>query len=151
MISSDSAVSSRIGSALLVLRVVLGVIMAAHGYQKLFIFGFAGVTGGFAQMGIPMATLIAPCVSLLEFVGGIALILGLFTRLAALGIALDMLGALVFVHFKNGFFLPTGFEFVLALIGMSIAIAVAGAGDLSADAAIERRRAASASEPVHAH
>jgi putative oxidoreductase len=131
----------RLGTALLVLRVALGITMLAHGYQKLFVFGFAGVSGAFAQMGIPMPGVVGPLVALLEFLGGITLVIGLLTRLTAIGMAIDMLGALAMVHVKNGFFMPTGFEFVFVLLGMSIAIALAGAGDLSVDDVIGRRRA----------
>jgi putative oxidoreductase len=130
----------RPGTALLVLRLALGITMLAHGYQKLFVFGFAGITTGFTQMGIPAPGLVAPLIALLEFFGGIALIVGLLTRLAALGLACDMLGALGFVHLKNGFFMPTGFELVFVLLGMSLAIALGGAGDLSIDGAIAKRR-----------
>ena len=140
---TSRSLAPRVGTALLVLRIVLGMTMVAHGYQKLFVFGFAGVSGGFAQMGIPMPGVVGPLIALLEFFGGIALIIGLFTRLAAVGMAADMLGAMIMVHLKNGFFMPTGFEFVFVLLGISIAIALAGAGDFSADDAIARHRSAS--------
>jgi putative oxidoreductase len=136
------ALAPRAGSALLILRVVLGSTMFAHGYQKVFTYGFAGVAGSFAQMGVPLPGVMGPFIALLELLGGIALIIGLLTRLAALGIAFDMLGAMALVHFKNGFFLPTGFEFVFVLMGMAVTIALAGAGNLSADQAIAGRRAA---------
>jgi putative oxidoreductase len=124
---------------LAVLRVVAGAIFVAHGAQKLFTFGLAGVTGAFAGMGIPMAGVVAPLVALLEFFGGLALVVGLLTRLAGLGLALNMLGAVVIVHLGAGLFLPNGYEFALSLLGASTLLALTGAGTYSVDALIARR------------
>ena len=140
MTSTSSTFAPRPGLALLVLRLALGITMLAHGYQKLFVFGFGGVSSSFGKMGIPMPGVMGPLIGLLEFFGGIALIIGLLSRLAALGLTFDMLGALSLVHLKNGFFMPKGFELVFVLMGMSLAVAIAGAGDLSVDALIARRR-----------
>jgi len=131
--------------ALAVLRVTVGIVFIAHGYQKLFTFGFAGVSGAFGQMGVPLPGLTGPFVALLEFFGGIALVIGLLTRLAAFGLAFDMLGAIALVHFKGGFFLPKGYEFVFLLLGASITVALAGAGQFSVDAAISSRGSPSTS------
>lgn len=125
---------------LAIVRIVTGIVFAAHGGQKLFVYGFAGVTGAFAQMGVPMPGVVGPFVALLEFFGGLALIIGLLSRLAALGLAFDMIGAILLVHLKGGFFLPAGFEFALTLLATSLAIAVGGPGALSVDAAIAGRR-----------
>lgn len=126
--------------ALAILRTVVGIVFIAHGGQKLFQFGFEGVSGAFAQMGIPMAGFVGPLVALLELFGGVSLVLGAFTRVVAFGLALTMLGATLLVHLAGGFFMPTGIEFTLTLLGASAALAVAGAGGLSLDAAIARRR-----------
>src|SRR5579885_2392695 len=131
---------SRVNAALLVLRLAIGGVMIAHGIQKIFVYGFAGVSGSFGQMGVPAPSVMGPFIALLEFLAPIAIILGLLTRLAALGLAFDMLGAIAFVHFKNGFFLPTGFEYAFSLFTVFTTLVIAGAGDYSVDAAIARRR-----------
>ena len=126
-----------------ILRVITGIVFAAHGYKKLFVFGMAGVQGAFTKMGAPMPMITGPLVALLEFFGGLALIVGLLTRLVALGLAVDMLGAILIVHLAAGFFLPTGYEFVLMLFVASLAIAVGGPGSFSVDAMLAGRASAS--------
>ena len=134
----------QLGIGLAILRVVVGAIFVAHGAQKLFVYGFAGVAGSFGQMGIPAAGITGPLVALVEFFGGLALIVGLLTRLAAFGLALNMLGAILFVHLAGGFFLPAGSEFALSLLGSSIVLALTGAGAFSLDALLGGRRGVAA-------
>src|SRR5919206_1361501 len=88
----------RVALGITILRIVIGIVFVVHGAQKLFVFGIAGVTAGFTQMHIPLAAVAAPGVAILEFVGGIALVIGLFTRVVALLLAIDMAGAILFVH-----------------------------------------------------
>ncbi len=133
--------SRRVDTGLLILRIVIGIVFLMHGGQKLFVYGFAGVTGAFGQMGIPMPAVTGPLAAIVEFLAGGALVFGLLTRLAALGLAIDMLGAILLVHLKGGFFLPTGYEFAFTLLGASAAIAIAGAGYYSLDRVIAERRA----------
>ena len=131
----------RIDLGLLVLRAALGVVFAAHGAQKLFVFGFAGVTGAFTQMGAPLPGITGPAVALLEFFGGLALVVGLLTRLSGLGLAATMLGAMLLVHLPAGFFAPNGIEFVLTLAGIAATLMITGAGRYSVDARIGARSA----------
>ena len=95
--------------------------------------------GAVTKMGAPMPMLTGPLVALLEFFGGLALIVGLLTRLAALGLAIDMLGAVLIVHLAGGFFLPTGYEFALLLMAASLTVAVAGPGAFPVDGSIAGR------------
>ena len=132
------ATSSRSGIApdlgLLVARIVLGAIFAAHGYQKLVTFGLAGVTESFRGMGVPAPEIAAPVVAVVELVGGIALIIGAFTAIAGLLLAIDMLVAALLAHVPQGLFIDAGgWELVGALGAGALTLAAVGAGRFSLD------------------
>ncbi len=114
-------------------RLAVGTVFLAHGAQKLFVFHFAGVIGFFTQAGIPLPAVSAVVVTLVEFFGGLALVLGLGTRIAAALIAIEMLGAIVLVHLKGGFFLPRGFEYAFTLLLVNAGLVLTGAGALALD------------------
>jgi putative oxidoreductase len=128
-------------------RITLGIVFFAHGSQKLLGWfggpGWSGTIQLFEQnMGVP--PFLTSLLIITEFFGGIAIILGFFTRLAALGLTVAMAVAIYKVHIQWGFFLnwfntPNvghGIEFSLALIGLSLSLLVWGGGNLSVDQAI---------------
>ena len=130
---------------LTLIRIVAGGVMLPHGMQKMFGWfggaGFAGTIHGFGQRGFP-----APLVFLVimaEFFGSTGLIVGFLSRIAALGIAIDMTVAAMTVTSKFGMFINwagkqkgEGMEFQLLMIGMTLAIVIAGGGALSVDRAL---------------
>ena len=134
--------------AITVVRVTLGVIFFAHGSQKVLGwfggYGLKGTTGYFVSIGLPLPVAYAAC--FFEFLGGIGLVLGLLTRLAALAIIAMMAGAIAKVHWQNGFFINWeltagrghGFEANMAFIAMALACLIAGGGALSLDALLAR-------------
>ena len=137
LLATDASLS------LFILRVVLGIIFFAHGAQKVLGWygghGLKGTVGFMASMGLPVP--IAYMVCFFEFLGGIGLIVGFLTRLAALAIAVVMVGAIATVHWKNGFFMNWelkpgkghGIEANLAFLAMALALFLDGAGLLSID------------------
>ncbi len=146
--STSTSTAGRASIGLTILRVVLAIVFIAHGSQKVFVFGHAGTAGAFAQMGVPLPGLTSAVVMIVELLGGIALLLGAFTSVAAALIAVDMLGAILFVHGKNGFFLPNGAEFALTLLAANVAVALAGPGAFAVDNILAAKHRVGAGTPV---
>ncbi|MNP25175.1 putative oxidoreductase MhqP [compost metagenome] len=123
------------------MRIFVGIIFAAHGSQKLFGafggYGLAGTAQYMESIGLAPGYLMATLAGGTEFFAGLALIIGLLVRPAALGLTFLSLVAIFTVHISNGLFMANnGYEFALALLGGSIAVLIEGAGKLSADRAI---------------
>lgn len=124
---------------ILVLRLVIGLTLAAHGAQKLFGWfggpGIKGWTGAMNRMRIRPAVPWAWASALAEFLGGIGLALGFLTPLPSFAIAGAMIVAIALVHWPKGFFnTKGGFEFNLSILGAVAAIALIGPGAISVDA-----------------
>lgn len=127
--------------ALLVLRLVLGGVFIAHGAQKLFGWfggpGLGGTAGFFDQLGIKPGSTMALLAGLAEFGGGLLVLVGLLTPVAALAIIVVMITAIIKAHLANGFFNTSGgYEFNLTLIAVAVALLIAGAGAYSLDAVL---------------
>jgi putative oxidoreductase len=136
---------SVVNVSLFILRVVVGLIFAMHGAQK--VFGAFGGPGLSAMMQPPPngMGILGFFVSIGEFFGGLGLIFGLLSRFSAASLIVIMLGAIFMVHGKNGFFLGTGpdsklmesgFEYNLALIGLLVPILLCGPGTLAVGPAL---------------
>ncbi|WP_339670889.1 DoxX family protein [Dasania marina] len=130
--------SSNQSYAALALRLPAGAIFVAHGAQKLFAwfggYGLEGTGQYMASLGMESGYLMALMAGSAEFFGGLALLFGLLVRPAATMLAVTMLVAIVMAHLASGFFISNGgYEYALALLGMSVALAVQGGGRLAAD------------------
>jgi putative oxidoreductase len=128
------------------LRVGAGVIFAAHGAQKLFGwfggYGLEGTGGWMASIGIEPGVLMAALAGGAEFFGGLLLIVGLLVRPAAVVLAITMIVAIVAVHLQNGLFMSNnGYEFGLALLVISVGLAIRGAGSISLDRLLQAKTA----------
>jgi putative oxidoreductase len=123
--------------ALLVIRVVLFISFLLHGLQK-YNMGLSNIGQGFAKMGVPMASVTGPSITLLEIVASVALLLGVGTRVFAALLVGDMLGAIIFVHGKNGYLGQGGMELVALLGTLALTLVLCGAGAFSIDARMGR-------------
>ena len=128
---------------LLLARLLLGVVLFAHGWQKFVLNGLDATTAGFQQMGVPLPTVAAPLTATIEVVTGIAIILGVIMPLAAALVVFVMAGAAIIVHVPNGLFAGDGGWELVGVIGAAAAIlGVVGGGRYSLDAALTSRRGA---------
>ncbi len=137
----QQAMSRWEGWGITALRVAVGVIFLMHGWQKLFVWGLAGVAAFLGKLGVPAPALAAPILTLVELLGGAALILGLYARLAAALLAVDMLVAILTYHLRHGFFVPNGVEYPLTLLAANLALVLLGSGEVSLDGWLHPRQA----------
>ncbi len=129
-----------------VLRAGLAIVFLAHGSQKLFgVLGGGGISGTaqyLASLGAQPSTLWAVLATLVEFGGGLAMVLGLFTRLAAFALAADMALAVYLTNWHNGFFAEKaagGWEINMILACMAVSLILTGAGRFACDHALATR------------
>lgn len=138
LLSTDNA------AATLALRLPLGVILAAHGAQKLFGwfggYGLQGTGQWMASIGLEPGVLMAALAGSAEFFGGLLLLLGLLTRPAALVLSFTLVVAIVSVHIQHGLFMANnGYEFALALLAGTVSLLISGGGRASLDSVLARR------------
>ncbi|MFK0312499.1 DoxX family protein [Pseudomonas sp. NPDC090233] len=135
--------STRAGLGLSVIRILVGIIFMAHGAQKLFgLFGGYGLEGTgqwMESIGLAPGYLMALLSGSAEFFGGLALVIGLLARPAALALTVTLVVAIFSVHIGNGLFMSNnGYEFALALMAGTLAVLIEGAGRFSLDRLIAR-------------
>ena len=134
----NSLLRTQAGYGISLLRVVTGLTFMAHGSQKLFGwfggYGLVGVGQWMESIGITPGYLMAALAGSAEFFGGLALVVGLLVRPAAVSLLVAMLVAIVSVHWANGFFITeSGFEYAMILGLISAVLLIEGAGKLSLD------------------
>jgi putative oxidoreductase len=141
---------SAVDWALLIIRVFVGVIFAAHGAQKLGAFGGPGLSAVVQMMG-PLGYL----VTIGEFFGGLGLIFGFLSRFSAASIIIIMLGAIITVHAQFGFFMNwagnqagEGFEYHLLAIGALLPIVIVGPGRFAVGRFLRLRKTAGDDRPI---
>ncbi len=133
-------------AAIVIARLLLGVVLIAHGAQKFFDTGISGTAAGFAKLGIPLPMVSAVFAGTVELVGGALLILGAFTAVVGVLVAVDMAGAALFVHLPKGegiFVKTNGWELVGVVAAGALLLAAYGAGRYSLDHVLAARKARS--------
>jgi putative oxidoreductase len=141
---SPSVSPRSVDRGLLLIRLVVGLVFAMHGWMKLSVMGVAGTAAFLGSLGVPLPEVNAVLIITVELVGGLLLALGAVTRIVGTLLAFSMLVAFITVHAANGFFLPDGYEFVMTLALVSAALVVTGAGGYSVDARLFGRAPQSA-------
>jgi putative oxidoreductase len=124
---------------ILLMRIAIGGVMFAHGSQKVLgIFGGKGMDATVSMMsaGLGLPAFFIYLSIFTEFLGGIALLFGALTRFFGIAVLINMLVAVMAVHFKNGFFAPTGFEYPGTLAMIALGIIIMGPGKFSLDRAV---------------
>ena len=127
--------------ALLLARVLVGVVLVAHGWDKLVDQGVTATAGFFGSLGLPAPEVLAVAVGVLELVGGLMLVLGVATVVVGALVVVDMAGAFWFVHRGRGVFVDGGgWELVGVVAAVSLALLAAGPGRASVDHLLGARR-----------
>jgi putative oxidoreductase len=144
MSNLNKILSTNAGFDALALRIPAAIIFIAHGAQKLFAwfggYGLEGTGQWMASIGLEPGYQMALIAGSAEFFGGIALLIGLMVRPAALVLAVTMLVAIYSVHFVNGLFMSAnGYEFALALLAISVSLVISGAGKFSVDNLLKKK------------
>ncbi|GAA69862.1 DoxX family protein [Pseudoalteromonas sp. BSi20429] len=142
----NTLLCSKAGVAALILRVPVGLILAAHGAQKLFAwfggYGLEGTGQWMASIGLEPGYWLAMMAGSAEFFGGIALAIGLLTRPAAVVAGFTMMIAIFSVHISNGLFMANnGYEYALTLLVVTVVLAIQGAGSFSLDNVLAKKLA----------
>jgi putative oxidoreductase len=123
--------------ALLLIRIILFFSFLLHGLMK-YNAGLSNIGASFGKMGVPLGALAGPAITILEIVASVALLLGIGTRIFSALLVCDMLGAIMFVHMKNGYTGQGGMELVALLGTLALTLALCGAGRYSLDARMTR-------------
>lgn len=123
---------------MLPLRVAVGLVFLMHGGQKLFVFGLGGTADIMGKLGLPLPLAAAAVVLAVELLGGLGILLGVFTRLAGALLAFEMLVAILVARVHGGFFAPYGYEFEFTLLCACLTFAMHGPGRTSLEGILRR-------------
>ncbi len=125
---TDAIDRSGVGWGILPIRLVIGLVFAMHGGQKLFLYGAGGTAMAMSHMGIPLPVIAAWVAIIVEFIGGLAIFFGVWARWPAWLLAIEMLIVILFVKLHGGFFSPNGIELGLTLLAGALTVAMLGTG-----------------------